>query len=215
MLKDNKNMTRKTCSKIVWLSLIIPKQAIDEHGMCPYFGFDSIDEFYSGMSALGDIPYDGKKNNDAAIIIDDIGVSVDGVANQPFIENNNNNTSSSNRTSNSNMNFPVAKIQTIPVPLCVVHAMDDPIVSWKGTARNDGWMHPSNLVQNNNTNDADTEPTVMKTNIGSSYLMILLTKTGGHVGWPIGGFSFWKYKWKWMSDAIISFAHAIDQTKQK
>ena len=58
------------------------------------------------------------------------------------------------------------RIHNVSIPLCVVHAFDDPLVTWRTVAANRGWMHPVNL-----------------TRTGSGNLFLLLTKQGGHVGW--------------------------------
>ena len=86
------------------------------------------------------------------------------------------------------------KIHDVSIPLLVVQAFDDPLVTWRATVQNDGFMHPDNLVQS-----------------GSGNLMLLLTKEGGHVGWPVGMFP-WKEKWRWMSDVAMSFARSVDET---
>jgi predicted alpha/beta-fold hydrolase len=88
------------------------------------------------------------------------------------------------------------KILTVSIPLCVLHALDDPLITWRTVASNEGPMHPENLVRS-----------------GSGNVMILLTKGGGHVGWPVGNVPFVD-KWKWMSDAAMSFAHAVDKAKR-
>lgn len=89
------------------------------------------------------------------------------------------------------------KIDSIAVPLVVLQALDDPLVTWRCTAANEGLMHPTNLVKTGNGN-----------------LMVLLTKAGGHVGWPVGTF-FFQNKWKWMSDAVMGFAIAVQEAKLK
>ena len=61
------------------------------------------------------------------------------------------------------------KIHNVTIPLCVIHALDDPLITWKTVARNSGLMHPNNL-----------------TKTGEGNLLLLLTKGGGHVGWPVG-----------------------------
>ena len=87
------------------------------------------------------------------------------------------------------------KIHNVSIPLCVVHALDDPLITWRTVAANEGFMHPENLSRS-----------------GSGNLILLLTKDGGHVGWPLGFFPS-MYKWKWMSDAAMSFAHAVSRAK--
>lgn len=89
------------------------------------------------------------------------------------------------------------KIHDVSIPMLVVHAFDDPLVTWRATVQNSGFMHPENLVKS-----------------GSGNLMLLLTKAGGHVGWSLG---LWptKYKWKWMSDIVMSFAQSVDVAKKE
>ena len=89
------------------------------------------------------------------------------------------------------------KIDSVSVPLVVLQAFDDPLVTWRCTAANEGLMKPTNLVKT-----------------GSGNLILLLTKAGGHVGWPVGTF-FFKNKWKWMSDAAMGFALAIQEAKHQ
>jgi len=88
------------------------------------------------------------------------------------------------------------KIDNVSIPLVVLHSLDDPIITWRATCANQGLMHPSNLVQT-----------------GKGNLMILLTKSGGHVGWPIG-FWFSHHGGKWMSNAVMSFGTAVQEAKQ-
>ena len=69
--------------------------------------------------------------------------------------------------------------------------MDDPLISWRTVAADDGIMAPTTL-----------------TKTGTGNLIILLTKRGGHVGWPLGYISP-IYQWKWMSDIAMSFTNSI------
>lgn len=87
------------------------------------------------------------------------------------------------------------KIHGVSIPFLVVHAFDDPLITWRATVQNSGFMHPENLVKS-----------------GSGNLMLLLTKAGGHVGWALG---LWpaRNKWKWMSDVVMSFAHSVHESK--
>jgi predicted alpha/beta-fold hydrolase len=89
-----------------------------------------------------------------------------------------------------------AKIHSVSVPLCVLHAFDDPLITWRTTASNYGFMHPENLVKS-----------------GSGNVLLLLTKSGGHVGWPTGILPFHD-KWKWMSEVAMSFGRAVATAKQ-
>jgi hypothetical protein len=88
------------------------------------------------------------------------------------------------------------KIHSVSIPLCVVHSFDDPLVTWRATANNEGFMHPENLVKS-----------------GTGNVMLLLTKAGGHVGWPIGVVPMLD-KWKWMSDVAMSFGQAVASAKR-
>ncbi len=88
------------------------------------------------------------------------------------------------------------KIHSISIPLCVVHAFDDPLITWRTTVHNNGFMHPENLVKS-----------------GSGNVMLLLTKSGGHVGWPMGMIPS-QNKWKWMSDVAMSFGQAVAAAKR-
>ena len=86
------------------------------------------------------------------------------------------------------------KIGRIAIPLLIVQAFDDPVSTWRNVAANSGLMHPSNLVQT-----------------GKGNLLLLLTRVGGHVGWPMG---WWpsKYQWQFMSTIVSSFVEAIQAT---
>jgi len=78
------------------------------------------------------------------------------------------------------------RIANISIPLLMVHSLDDPIGYW-------GTFHsPDKVVHTGNGNT-----------------VILFTRTGGHVGWPLG----WNPSleaWKWMSDVASSWAEAVD-----
>jgi hypothetical protein len=88
------------------------------------------------------------------------------------------------------------KIHSVSIPLCVVHSLDDPLVTWRATANNKGFMQPDNLVKS-----------------GTGNVMLLLTKAGGHVGWPLGVVPSLD-KWKWMSDVAMSFGQAVASAKK-
>lgn len=89
------------------------------------------------------------------------------------------------------------KIANVSIPLCVLHAFDDPISTWRTIVANDGLMHPERLVQ-----------------VGQGNLVLLLTATGGHVGWPLGWLPT-RHNWKFMSDAAGSFVDAVAQAKRE
>jgi predicted alpha/beta-fold hydrolase len=57
-------------------------------------------------------------------------------------------------------------------------------------------------------------PTNLTAKTGSGNLFLLLTKRGGHVGWPTG----WLPNvdgWKWMSDISMSFVMAVKKVHDK
>ena len=134
----------------------------------PLKGFDSLGHYLGEMSAMGDIPHDPVTDR---LLAAPIGGEDDS-------------------------NSPVGKIHNVSIPLLVVHAFDDPLIPWRATVHNEGFMHPTNLVQS-----------------GSGNLLLLLTKEGGHVGWPVG-LCPWRDKFKWMSDVVMSFAHSVDEAKK-
>ena len=90
----------------------------------------------------------------------------------------------------------ISRIANVSIPFCVLHALDDPLITWKAVALDEGAMYPSNLVKS-----------------GSGFLMLLLTKRGGHVGWPMG-WNARRYKWKWMNDAAKEFVGAVVRAKR-
>lgn len=90
----------------------------------------------------------------------------------------------------------ISRIANVSIPFCVLHALDDPLITWKTVASDEGPMHPTNLVKS-----------------GSGHLMLLLTKRGGHVGWPMGWLPM-RYKWKWMNDAAKEFVEAVARAKK-
>ena len=108
----------------------------------------------------------------------------------------NNTDSSCNECEEALWQFKNAKIHSISIPLCILHAFDDPISSWRTVAANEGFMRPDHLV-----------------NSGKGNLMLLLTEKGGHVGWPLGWLSY-RRKWEFMSEAAAGFANAVMQAKQ-
>jgi predicted alpha/beta-fold hydrolase len=89
-----------------------------------------------------------------------------------------------------------AKVFNISIPLCVMHAFEDPISSWRTVAASDGFLEPNNLVHT-----------------GEGNLVLLLTEKGGHVGWPIGWLPFLK-KWEFMNEAAASFVDAVAEAKR-
>lgn len=82
----------------------------------------------------------------------------------------------------------------IAIPFCVVHALDDPLVTWETVGSGYGLRHPANLTKAN------------------SNMFVVLTRGGGHVGWSTGLFPQTN-KWKWMSDISMSFANAVKKQR--
>jgi len=80
------------------------------------------------------------------------------------------------------------RINKVAVPLLILHALDDPLVTWETTAANRGLLHPTNV-----------------TRTGQGNLVVLLTKRGGHVGWPLGWMPS-NDNWAFMNGAAVSFA---------
>ena len=75
-------------------------------------------------------------------------------------------------------------------PLLVVQALDDPIGYWKTS------HDPREVSKSGNGNT-----------------MLLFTRTGGHVGWPLG----WNpaaHGWNWMTDTASSFAESVDWARR-
>ncbi len=91
-----------------------------------------------------------------------------------------------------NMEDKVGRVERVMIPFCVLHALDDPLVTWRVVGHN-----PSTLV-----------------NSGQGNILLLLTKTGGHVGWPTG-LNPRAHGWKWMNDAVIHFTKSVDKARKE
>jgi predicted alpha/beta-fold hydrolase len=87
------------------------------------------------------------------------------------------------------------KVTKLAIPLCALQAFDDPISTFRTIVGNEGFMKPDLLVR-----------------LGTGYLVVLLTQRGGHVGWPVG-WRPWRHKWKFMSEAAISFVEALTEAR--
>jgi predicted alpha/beta-fold hydrolase len=141
---------------------------IDKTAVVAYNGFRDLDHYYSEMSALGDTLQEFHEENDEI-----------------------------SRTSTLLAQLDSRKrLQNLSIPLLVVHALDDPLISWRTVAANRGLMRPEHLVRW----------------VPSGKLLILLTKRGGHVGWPLG-LNPSNYKWKWMNDVAMSFVEAYRESR--
>ena len=88
------------------------------------------------------------------------------------------------------------KITKLNIPLCVLQAFDDPISTFRTIVGNSGFMNPESLVR-----------------LGAGNLLVLLTKRGGHVGWP-EGWRPWQHKWRFMSEAAITFVEAMAEARK-
>lgn len=82
------------------------------------------------------------------------------------------------------------RIANVSIPLLCVHSLDDPVGYW-GVYR-----RPEKVVH---TGDGNT--------------VVLFTKRGGHVGWPLG-INPSIQAWKWMSEVASSFAEAVDVARK-
>ncbi|KAL3802770.1 hypothetical protein HJC23_007547 [Cyclotella cryptica] len=81
------------------------------------------------------------------------------------------------------------RIANVSIPLCMVQSLDDPVGTWRS-------FHDPQKV-------ATT---------GNGSTLILFTRTGGHVGWPLG-MNPRIHGWSWMGDVAASFVDAIRQAR--
>mmetsp|Transcript_37547 Transcript_37547/g.80102 ORF Transcript_37547/g.80102 Transcript_37547/m.80102 type:complete len:208 (+) Transcript_37547:784-1407(+) len=85
------------------------------------------------------------------------------------------------------------RISNVSIPFAVLQSLDDPLVGWRTIGTDD----PKGLVDS-----------------GAGNLMLVLTKGGGHVGWPLGHNPS-KLAWKWMNDAARDFVLAVDMARKE
>jgi predicted alpha/beta-fold hydrolase len=145
---------------------------IDRTAIVAYNKFRDLDHYYSEMSALGDTSVESHAEYDPS----------------------GGGSSSSSSMDVASLTHPPnapLRLQTLSIPLLVVHALDDPLISWRTVAANNGLMHPDRLTQW----------------VPDGNLFVLLTKRGGHVGWPLG-VNPSQHKWRWMNDVVMSFVQA-------
>lgn len=83
------------------------------------------------------------------------------------------------------------RIENVSVPLLVIHALDDPLITWRTMGS------PEDVVSS-----------------GNGFVMMLLTKTGGHVGWPLG-MNPAERGWEWMNDRVAGFVNSFDSVRQR
>lgn len=86
----------------------------------------------------------------------------------------------------------VGRIGNVSIPFCVFHALDDPLTTWRVNSR-----QPGKLVET-----------------GDGYIMMLLTKEGGHVGWPLGK-NPRNEGWRFMNDAVAGFVTSVDKARRE
>ena len=92
------------------------------------------------------------------------------------------------------------KIGNLSIPLLALQSLDDPISTWRCNGANNGLFHPNRIVHEIKENDGN--------------LVIMLTKTGGHVGWPLGWFPS-NNNWKFMSNVASGFINAVIQARKE
>lgn len=85
----------------------------------------------------------------------------------------------------------VGRIAKVSIPLISISALDDPI------GFIDTFIDPKQVSES-----------------GNGYTMLLLTQTGGHVGWPMG-VSPTKHAWRWMSEVATSFVESAELVLQE
>merc|ERR1712032_148558 len=85
------------------------------------------------------------------------------------------------------------RIANVSVPFAVVQALDDPLTAWRTIGTED----PQALSDS-----------------GDGKIIVVLTKSGGHVGWPMGNNPREK-AWLWMSTIAGTFAASVDAVRMK
>ena len=85
------------------------------------------------------------------------------------------------------------RIANVSVPFAAVHALDDPLTAWRTV----GTADPQSLADS-----------------GSGNVIVVLTESGGHVGWPLGNNPA-ENQWLWMSNLAGSFAKAVDTARRR
>jgi len=80
------------------------------------------------------------------------------------------------------------KLESLKIPLCLLHAEDDPILPV------DGMIPALDCIRRAQEGKSQ----------GGANLFVVITREGGHVGWP-EGVNPMKNKWAWMSESILQF----------
>lgn len=77
------------------------------------------------------------------------------------------------------------RIEKVSIPLCVIHALDDPLITWRSVGK------AESLIES-----------------GQGKVVMLITRSGGHVGWPIS-YTPASKGWVWMNEATSSFIRSV------
>lgn len=85
------------------------------------------------------------------------------------------------------------RIANVSIPFLVLQALDDPLVGWRTLG---------------------TENVQGLADAGLGNTMLLLTKAGGHVGWPLGNNPKTE-GWKWMNNIGRDFTLAVASAKRE
>mmetsp|Transcript_14949 Transcript_14949/g.28134 ORF Transcript_14949/g.28134 Transcript_14949/m.28134 type:complete len:648 (-) Transcript_14949:28-1971(-) len=141
---------------------------VDVHAIVTYNGFHSLLHYYTEMSAMGDTHAFQAKNSYLKEIIRNASIAEE------------------------NDSYNVGRIGNVSIPFCVMHALDDPLTTWRTMGHD-----PQRLVET-----------------GSGNIMMFLTKSGGHVGWPLG-VNPASSGWKFMNDAVSGFVNSVDQARME
>lgn len=147
--------------------------SIDRHGVVTYNGFDDLMHYYSEMSAFGD----------HSVCIERGGSNAGEEQEKDTCPANDEDFDESAQ---------IGRLSNIAIPLAVVHALDDPLITWRAVANVD----PTRMV-----------------NSGDGNLILLLTKSGGHVGWPLGNNPAGR-GWEWMNNCARDFVNAVDGARR-
>ena len=78
-----------------------------------------------------------------------------------------------------------SRISNVDIPFLILHALDDPLISWRTLG------DPNEIVHS-----------------GKGNILMLITKSGGHVGWPMG-INPTIHTWKYMNDCVSDFVHSL------
>ena len=148
--------------------------SIDTFGVVTYNGFDDLMHYYSEMSAFGDHSICVERGGSNAA--EEQGKDTCPASDEDLDEAEQ-----------------IGRLSNIAIPLAVVHALDDPLITWRAVANVD----PTRMV-----------------NSGEGNLILLLTKGGGHVGWPLGNNPASR-GWEWMNNCARDFVNAVSGARRR